>query len=471
MSVQFSITEIRGASRQVRLRMPFRFGVITLRQAPQAFIRARIRLSDGREGWGRAAEMMMPKWFDKSPGLTDLDNIEQLRRSLACAARLSLDQLAGTAAARHAMLMPAQREACAAEGSGDLVAAYGPALVERAALDALCRILEVNAAEAVRTDAIGMAAAPPPDLVDRDLGAILATLHPAPSIRARHTVGLLDAITEADVSESLHDGLPESLEGAIAAYGLTAFKIKVSGDPDADMNRLVRIAAVLDRGAPYLATLDGNEQFASAEAIADLWHRIAADARLSRLCAAVAFIEQPIARDRTFEEPVHALAALRPVLIDESGAAPEAFARARALGYAGISSKSCKGLYDALANRARVAVWGGNAFMSAEDLTTQAGVSVQQDLALAAMLGCTHVERNGHHYVDGFAGSGAGPAEAQAFLAAYPGLYEGNRGPDGEACVRLRIEGGRIDLRSLAGPGLGGTVDPDWNALEPMASA
>ena len=77
---------------------------------------------------------------------------------------------------------------------------------------------------------------------------------------------------------------------------------------------------------------------------------------------------------------------------------------ARALGYAAISSKSCKGFYAALLDRARVArrnADGGRFFMSAEDLTTQAGLSVQQDLALATLIGCEHVERNGHHYVDG----------------------------------------------------------------------
>jgi hypothetical protein len=35
---------------------------------------------------------------------------------------------------------------------------------------------------------------------------------------------------------------------------------------------------------------------------------------------------------------------------------------------------------------------------------------VQQDLALGALIGVTHAERNGHHYVDGFgtAPSGGG---------------------------------------------------------------
>ena len=46
---------------------------------------------------------------------------------------------------------------------------------------------------------------------------------------------------------------------------------------------------------------------------------------------------------------------------------------------------------------------------------------MQQDLALGALIGVSHAERNGHHYVDGFADTPA--AEAQAFLAAHPDLY------------------------------------------------
>ena len=35
--------------RDVRLRLPFRFGVTTMTEAPQAFARVRVRLADGRE--------------------------------------------------------------------------------------------------------------------------------------------------------------------------------------------------------------------------------------------------------------------------------------------------------------------------------------------------------------------------------------------------------------------------------------
>jgi len=153
-----------------------------------------------------------------------------------------------------------------------------------------------------------------------------------------------------------------------------------------------------------------------------------------------------------------------PVEIDESDADIGTFPRARELGYRGISSKACKGFYRALLNRARVAKWnagegGERYFMSAEDLTTQSGVAVQQDLAQALLIGATHVERNGHHYVDGMAG--APEAEQAAFLEAHPELY---RRANGRA--RLAIRNGELALASLhATPGLAVGPMPDFRAM------
>jgi hypothetical protein len=65
--------------------MPFRFGVVTLTAAPQAFVRARIRLADGTGAEGMAAELMAPKWFDKNPELSNEDNFDQLRNALRIA--------------------------------------------------------------------------------------------------------------------------------------------------------------------------------------------------------------------------------------------------------------------------------------------------------------------------------------------------------------------------------------------------
>src|SRR2546426_6121277 len=79
VQVRFSVREISFFEREVRLRLPFRFGVVTLTSAPQAFVRARIALEDGKEAEGAAAEMLVPKWFDKDPALRNEQNIDQLR--------------------------------------------------------------------------------------------------------------------------------------------------------------------------------------------------------------------------------------------------------------------------------------------------------------------------------------------------------------------------------------------------------
>jgi hypothetical protein len=474
------LLEVALYERPVRFRIPFRFGAATVTHAPQAFVRARIRLGDGREADGIAAELMVPKWFDKSPALTHEENFTQLRRALALARTHMLAAEPDTAFGVSAAIEATHHKACAAASLPGLIASFGLALIERAVIDALGRLLEQDVFALVRENVLGVTAATAPDLADFAFPEFLAALRPTDAIAARHTVGLIDALTQADVDPAarLNDGLPETLEEAIAAYGHRYFKLKASGDARADVARLTRIAEVLDALPDYRATLDGNEQFENVDAVVELWRRIGEEPRLERLAGAILFIEQPIARAQALAQPIHRLAELVAVEIDESDAEPGSFVQARALGYRGISAKSCKGFYRALINRARVARWnaeggsrrdrgnrGNRYFMSAEDLTTQAGVAVQQDLALAALTGATHVERNGHHYVDGMAGA---PEEEQLrFLTRHPDLYRRDeRRRDGR--VRLAIRDGALALGSLVTPGLGVGVMPDWSAMQAM---
>jgi hypothetical protein len=457
------VVEARLYERPVRFRLPFRFGAATVTGAPQAFLRLTVEAADGRRAEGQAAELMVPKWFDKDPALTEAQNFDQLRRSLALARPFYLEEHPAPAFALSAAIEPRQHAACVAEGLGGLIASFGLALFDRAVIDALCRIEGIDAVTAVRTNRIGLTTATAPDLEEFDLGLALAGLAPADHIHARHTVGLADPITTAEIAEPLGDGLPQSLEQAVAAYGHSHFKLKLSGQAEPDLDRLRRIAAVLDRLPDYRVTLDGNETFAEAGPVAAFWDRLTADPALARLRAAVLFLEQPIARARALAEPIHALAERVPVEIDESDADIGVFPRARALGYRGVSSKSCKGVYRSLLNRARIAKWsaedGIRYFLSAEDLTTQGGIALQQDLVLAALGGTGHVERNGHHYVDGMAG--APEAEQQAFLAAHPDLYTETAGR-----ARLSIRGGRLAIGSvLAARGLGTALTPDWSAM------
>ena len=468
------VREVRLYERDVTLRMPFRFGVVTLRQAPQTFVRARIALPDGREGWGVAAEMLVPKWFDKDPALSNQENFEQLRASLRVAAGLYTAEAAPrTAFGLFADTYRPQLAACRARNLNSLVAGFGPAVLDRAVLDALCRLHSVSFYDAVRGNLLGMApVAFLPEFADFDFDRFLSRARPLDAIHARHTVGLVDPIMPGDqrAGDRVGDGLPETLQEVITAYGHTYFKLKVGGNVAQDVARLSAIAAVLDTiPEPYHVTLDGNEQYADVDGALELWQAMRNTPVLRRLLESILFIEQPINRKTALERDVARLGASRPVIIDESDADLDAFPIARARGYTGVSSKGCKGFYKALLNAARCDIWNRQAgradyIMSAEDLTTQAGVGVQQDLAIASVLGLTHIERNGHHYVNGMAG--LPPEEQRAFLAAHPDLYA-----EAYGVVRLRIEKGLLAIGSLGCAGFAVAAEPHWPALREVPLA
>jgi len=468
---KFTLVECQRFEWPFTLRMPFRFGIITVTQGRQAVLRARIRLEDGREAWGIAAETLAAKWFDKDPRLSDADNENQLRRALEIASAASLAAGADTAFGHFANGYTAHVAACGHEQLNPLVASYGRALLDRAMLDALLKAQGVSFWAGMRANIGGMAPhAIIPDLVGFDFAALLDSLSPLQPIHARHTVGLVDPITAADQDRRVQDGLPETLEEIVSTYRHRYWKLKVGGNIGADVERLARIAGVLDTlHGGYHASLDGNEQYEDAEGALSLWRAMQAEPRLKNLCASILYIEQPLKRARALETSMAALAAERPVIIDESDGPLDAFVTARALGYSGVSSKACKGVWRSLINLARCRAWnaggsGGRFFMSAEDLTTLAGVCVQQDLALVSLMGLSHVERNGHHFVDGF--SGRPKAEAYRFLQAHPGLYADT--PHGP---RLAIRDGVLDLSSLETPGLGATLEPDFGAMDVMPKA
>ncbi|MCD7059160.1 enolase C-terminal domain-like protein [Pelagibacterium xiamenense] len=468
-AVPIRVLEAEAFERPVPFRFAFRFGVAKVEAASQAFLRVRIADATGREAWGWAAEMLMPKWFDKSPDLTPAANVEQLRTSL----RLAMDAIGaageGTAFGLHAAIEADHHAACAKAGLNGLIASFGLALVDRAVIDALGRLEGVSAERLVATNRLGITGATARDLADFPFADFLAGLRVPQSIHVRHTVGLGDALDNADLNGNrLNDGLPETLQEVIAAYGHSYFKLKVSGDIDADIARLKRIAAIVERLQPdYRATLDGNEQFENEAHVVAFLDALEAAPELASLREKLIFLEQPIARARALSAPVENIARRVPLEIDESDADIDAFLRARDLGYRGISSKSCKGFYRAILNRARIARWNAEArdalyFMSAEDLTTQSGIAVQQDLVLSGLIGARHVERNGHHFVDGMAN--ASESEQSAFLAAHGDLYETRLGR-----TRLKIENGNVALKSVrAAPGLGSSVSPEFDAMAPL---
>ena len=141
---KLKLADVECFERDVKLRLPFRFGVITVTHATQAVIRATIALEGGRRSVGVAAESLAAKWFDKNPRFSDAQNLEQLRQSLARGHRAYRAKGWSTPFALYSGCYGAQIAMGGELGLVPLVASYGPALLDRAILDAVGRELGLS---------------------------------------------------------------------------------------------------------------------------------------------------------------------------------------------------------------------------------------------------------------------------------------------------------------------------------------
>ncbi len=447
---------------RIATRLPFRFGAATVRHFSLLHLAAEVEDAAGRRAIGYAADNLMPKWFDKDPAKTPAQNAADLLASARIAAAVyGAGNRPGPLFALWLEAYPECQARAAAAGLNRLVGAFGSALFERAIIDAIGRIQGATLSAMLASGLLGIR----PGLVhagttDAHLAAWAAAPWPESQF-VRHTVGLLDPLLPGPGDSD--DGDPRALADYIRAQGLRYFKLKLGGNVEQDLDRLAAIAAVLDPLPDYRVTLDGNEQYPALEPLARLLAGLG-----KRLAASLLFIEQPLPRamalDAAATQGLAALGRQVPVIIDESDDAPDAFPRALALGYAGVSTKNCKGVVKSVLNRALVEARraeGVPAFMSAEDLTNLPIVPLQQDLAVVAALGIGHVERNGHHYVRGL--DHCPLRDCRLALDRHADLYR----PRGDGAA-LRIADGRLAVGSLAVPGLGVAFEPDLGALTPL---
>ena len=437
-----AVESVSFSHRQTRTRFPFRYGIASMTELPHLFVRVTLSVG-GHGGEGLSSEGLAPKWFTKNPSTTFAEDLPEMVRVIQSAADLALalppqpDVFSWWRA-----LMEAQTSWAAKEGIPPLLAQLGTSLLERAVLDAFCRISGLTLAEAFGRDALGFrVGALHPGVSDAWQRAFLG-VRPDPETIARHTVGLGDPLTQAGVppEERIDDGLPYVLEDIIPRYGLTRFKIKLSGRFEDDVERLVILSELLPRLAPtYRTTLDANEQYTDFGSFREIWERMREVPELADLLSPrrLMVVEQPLRRDQALTD--HAGEALihwperPPLIIDESDASTGSVARALELGYAGASHKNCKGVFKGMANALLLSTRPGT-IQTGEDLVNIGPVALLQDLAVMALLRVTDVERNGHHYMRGLSGF---PQElGEAVQEAHPDLYE--RLPDGTVALTLR---------------------------------
>ncbi len=423
-STTVRLLSFRAFVRSSPLRMPFHFGAVEMTDMELLALRLEVEV-DGKAVSGQTESVLSPLWFDKDPTRTPEEKREALLRGVRLAAEAYAAAGEGTPADLHRDTEGEPRP---------LVASFGVALVDAAVVDAVCRA------------------------TGGPLHAVLGRPAPADYVAVRHTVGLTDPLVSDDLVERLDDGLPETLEEAAREYGHRYFKLKVNADVACTAERLRRVSQVLAREVPdYRLTLDGNETLPDLDSFGRWAATLAADPTLAEPWGRTLWIEQPLARAAALAGPLPAVD--KPVIIDESDGTDGAVDRALQLGYAGTSTKTCKGLFRSLHSLAAIQRHDGG-ILAGEDLTTVPMLGLHHDLAVAGALGCAHVERNGHHYVRGL--GFLTQSEQEQALEHFPSLY---RVLD-DGTPTLRIEGGKLSTREVNAHGFGAGFEPEWAAYE-----
>ncbi|MCB1276502.1 hypothetical protein [Prosthecobacter sp.] len=467
----FRIESLQFHVLPMHTRFPFKYGIASMSALPHLFVTVNL-VVDGNAVSGLATEGLPPKWFTKNPDtLFEIDLAEMIAviQNASRIGRLAAEKDTGFFAWWQ-NLYAEQTNWAQVKEVPPLLANLGVSLIERAVLDGLCKALGQPLHAVLRSDVLGI-----------DLGAVREELRglrvsdviapqPLAHVFARHTVGLGDPLTVAD--GTLDDGLPYTLEENIRAYGLRYFKIKVCGRPETDLPRLREITRIITANCPdgFHATLDGNEQFDDLASFRDFYATLSADAALAPLFQYLLLIEQPLQRSKALNEDVastlHSWTDGPGMIIDESDGALADLPRALDLGYRGTSHKNCKGIVKGLANAAllkkRATAIPGGPLLSGEDLANVGPVALLQDLSVMALLGITHVERNGHHYFRGL--SMHSSTVQEAMLHQHAGLYHRHA----EGFATLRIENGSLDLSSVNSAPFGSGITLDVTPFEPL---
>ena len=454
MSNQIPKIKVKGIQFHIlnmHTRFPFQYGIASLTAIPHLFLRVSLELDGKKHITGLTSEGLPPKWFTKNPSTRFEEDLPHFFEVIQHAANSATNSPEGTFFEIWQNVQSAQNSKQFHPEVAPLLSNLGVALVERAIIDAVCRGLETNVHQALKHNILGIdLGATRSNLSNIDLLSVVAK-EPESSVHVRHTIGLGDPldITDLEDGESLNDGLPFTLEENIHEYGLKYFKIKVRGNLEVDLARLKRIVNVLENTNAQRPqfTLDGNESFQSLQEFQEFYAKCLEDTQISKLMdQGLLFIEQPLHRSVALSEDLNKWADRPPIVLDESDGDINSLPTALKLGYQGCSHKNCKGIVKSLANAALLQCESQNDpngvyLLSGEDLANVGPVALNQDLAMVASLGVTHVERNGHHY---FKGLSMFPEKLWGTIGE-KGLYRPHEG----GFPTLSIEGGKLDLTSV----------------------
>lgn len=467
------VKDVRLTILNMRTRMPFRYGIATLTALPHLFVTLVLE-ENGKSQKGIASDGLPPKWFTKDPEADFRDEVEDMMNVVESAGEIARHcEPASTIFDLWNEIYTSQEQRYKDSNHPPLLWGFGVTLIERALIDAYCRMHNRPFANVLRDNELGIRLNVLHDELGNSQPSDYLPPKPLNTIQVRHTVGLSDPLHDSDipVNERLNDGLPQSLENCIKTYGLRFFKIKICADLDTDIERLKKIAEIVRAYdlSNFYFTLDGNEQFKSIDQFKHEYEAIISNPVLEKFFQHVLFIEQPLHRNVALNGEIKAgfehWPDRPPFIIDESDATLGTAKEALTLGYQGTSHKNCKGIFKGIANACLIQKVqqerGGKYILSGEDLANVGPVALLQDLTTLANLGISHAERNGHHYFAGL--SMFDKSVQQQVLSHHADLYA----PHANGFAALNIQRGEIKIDSILQSPYGLAFDLDTSRYTP----
>jgi L-alanine-DL-glutamate epimerase-like enolase superfamily enzyme len=444
----------------VAARVPYRFGHETLTTVTCARVRLDVTTASGRRasGWGETP--LSVGWMWPSSELTYAQRFESVA---ALCRRLvvmwSSVQVSGhpLEIGHHVNSLALPREVAALGG--------GTASIPR-----LAALVCNSAFDLALHDAYGMANGVPTfdtytaEYMNTDLSAYLRSAPGAPGdfrgvypvdflslpradrLTAWHSVGSSDPLHGSELTGAEpRDGYPVLLADWIERDGLTCLKVKLSGeDWHWDLARLRQVGAIGRAGGVSWLCADYNCTAPNVNYVTTMLDRLLTDDPLTYQM--LLYVEQPfdveLQRDRL---DVSAVAARKPIFLDESAHDWEQVALGLSLGWNGVALKTCKTLTGALLSLC----WAKHHGMTVmvQDLTNPRLAQVTHALLAAHAGTVMGLETNAMQIY---------PAASDLEARVQPGLY--------------RRQAGTIDLTTLSGPGFGYGVERIGRALpEPVA--
>lgn len=431
----------------VRTRVPWEFGGVTLQAVTCARVCLEVAGPGGRRacGWGETPLSALWAWPSALPAVE--------RETAMCAFCAQLTSLwAGCGLEGHPL---AVGHAFLEEVLPAALQRFNAARARSEPMPRLAALVCCAAFDLALHDAWGMLLGLPTyDTYSAehgapDLGGLLepapgsdvtfAARHPADYlVRPRpqrvpvwHAVGGRDPLEPEDLEGTEpRDGYPVLLRDWIRRDGLRCLKVKLRGTDAAwDLRRLRRVGRIAqEEGCSHLSA-DFNCTVREPAYVAEVLDRLGAEE--PETYRRLLYVEQPFPYDlEAHPHDVRALAARRPLLLDESAHDWRLIRLGRSLGWTGVALKTCKTQTGAILGLCWARAHGMS--LMVQDLTNPMLAQIAHVLLAAHAGTLLGVESNAMQFY---------PDASLPEAEVHPGLY--------------RRREGHLDLRSVHGPGFG----------------